>query len=184
MFVEGRQQNRVEVNGPDAVVGLLEANLLIDHGVGEIQEPIAEPERAAAVAGAHTPCPVSVSNAEATWTRIEAGGFSFCVPASMHRRGTTTWRGEDTTQWGVGDPPALPLHPQERGIPLARDQLPKFSPRDTIDGRPAKVWQVYSAGRYYSGVRFEAPRVFIAGEAGNATVLALHQALYRTARFR
>jgi hypothetical protein len=37
-FVERRYQDLVEVNGSDAVVGLFEANQLIDHRIGEIHE--------------------------------------------------------------------------------------------------------------------------------------------------
>jgi len=35
-FVEGCQQEGVEVNGPDAIVRLFQADVLVHHGVGEI----------------------------------------------------------------------------------------------------------------------------------------------------
>ena len=46
-FVEGRQQNRVEVNRPDPVVGLFQADVLVDHRIRKVQQAVLEPERAA-----------------------------------------------------------------------------------------------------------------------------------------
>jgi hypothetical protein len=102
----------------------------------------------------------------------------------MRPAGSARWRGAGTIEWGVGLPPPVLLDPQERRDPLERDPLPAFSPRDTIDGRPASLWQFYSSGRYLTGVRFDEPRVFITGVAGNEGDRALHQAVYRTVRFR
>jgi hypothetical protein len=46
-FVEGRQQGGIEVDGPDAVVGLFQTDVPIDHGTREVQEPVPKTERAA-----------------------------------------------------------------------------------------------------------------------------------------
>lgn len=61
--------------------------------------------------------------------------------------------------------------------------FPDFANRDTIGGRPAYRWKVYSSGRYLTGVRFDNPRIFITGIAANERELATHLALYRTVRF-
>lgn len=142
------------------------------------------PTPTVAVAGALAPCAMSAPYAGATWERVAVEQFSFCVPGTMRRSSASRWRGEGSIEWGIGSAPAVMLNPHERGERLARAPLPAISPLDTIDGRPAKVWQFVSGGRYYSGVSFEDPRLFIVGEAGNARVLGLHRALYRTVRFR
>jgi hypothetical protein len=47
-FVEGRQSDGVEVNGPDPVVGFFQADVLINHRIGQVQQLVPKPKRPAA----------------------------------------------------------------------------------------------------------------------------------------
>lgn len=61
--------------------------------------------------------------------------------------------------------------------------MPPFVERESVGGRAARFWRLYSAGTYYSGVSFEDPKVFVQGVAADERGLAVHQALYRTVCF-
>lgn len=46
-FVERRQQDRLQADRPQAVVGFFRTDLLIGQGVGDVEQPFPEPEGAA-----------------------------------------------------------------------------------------------------------------------------------------
>ena len=77
VFVERRQQDGVEVDGPDAVFGFFEPDVLIDHGVGEIEQTVAEAEGAAGRDLLHEEVPGVLEGREA----IRVGTRGRCVAA-------------------------------------------------------------------------------------------------------
>jgi hypothetical protein len=54
---------------------------------------------------------------------------------------------------------------------------------EAIGGLEAQVWRNRFGTAYYTGARWDSPRVWVTGEAGAADVADLQVTIFRTVRF-
>ncbi len=122
---------------------------------------------------------------------VAADGFTFCVPPGWHGSGRTWRRGEGSVTWGTGAPPRTAVRTEVRTVPASEiettpagvpdSDLRRFT--EVIGGQDAQVWRNRFGGAYYTGVRWDGPRVWLTGEAGGPETADLQLKIFRTVRF-
>lgn len=137
-------------------------------------------------------CTARVPSADVSgWQRVEAEGFTFCVPPGWSASGRTWSRGAARVTWGVGNTVAeadLPGGVQAANKPApacvsSPEKRVQIHPTaEVIGGRPAQVWRSRYARGFYTGAHWSAPHVYIVGEASDAAAADLEMTIVRTAR--
>ena len=139
-------------------------------------------------------CTARVLNVDLSgWREVRATGFTFCVPADWTQRDRQWQLRSSSVEWNTGDPPprsgrfkvvvapaGSPVPATSGGIPRPED---RFNATETIGGRRAELNRAKMGDRYQTSARWQAPNVYLDGEAGNLAAAELHLTIYRTVRF-
>ncbi|HET7233486.1 MAG TPA: hypothetical protein VFJ16_25975 [Longimicrobium sp.] len=139
-------------------------------------------------------CNAEVSSADVSrWRRVEAMGFTFCVPPDWSASGDRAWsRGTARVTWGISrnvaasDIPSL-VEAASRAMPAcvsapARGSDVHPTP-EMIGGRQAHVWRASYPRGFYTGGHWYDPHFYIVGEAGDAATADLEMAIVHTVRW-
>jgi hypothetical protein len=150
------------------------------------------PATGPAVGSAAHACSARVPAADVSaWHRVEAEGFTFCVPPDWSASGRSWSRGTARVTWGLGSAVASADVPQ-----IARAaSRPAFActsgptkhiqihpTAEVIGGREAQVWRDHVRQGFYTGGHWSAPHFYIVGEASDAATADLEMTILRTAR--
>lgn len=146
-----------------------------------------ETEPAATSADAIVSCGVAAPGTEG-WKLVDAGDYTFCVPAEWRvREGRATHGGTDV-RWRSGARVETRV-PLVVGRVNSREAIPRrpgpgaVSARESIGGREARLWSVPGNPRYQTGVDFTEPAMHFTGEAADERLADVHLRVYRTIRF-
>jgi len=142
-----------------------------------------------------TPCTASVRNADLTgWQRVQARGFTFCVPSNWSGSRTRWRHGEASITWGTGQPPArtatatrvVRVPAGDPIPPSVPDQAPGGEARrfsESIGGVDAELY-ANQLGQYYAtGATWNAKSIYFQGDAHDPLTAELELTIYRTVRF-
>ena len=138
-------------------------------------------------------CTASVPAVDlSAWRLVTAQGFTFCVPPEWRGSGRTWHRGNATISWGLGEPARREVRTELRTVPASQaGSPPAGAPPDSdirrfaeaIGGRDAQLWRNRFGRAYYTGARWDSPRVWLTGEANGPDAADLEVTIFRTVRF-
>jgi hypothetical protein len=138
-------------------------------------------------------CGARVAQADVSrWQRVEALGFTFCVPPDWRASGGRSWsRGNARVTWGISrlvaqaDVPPIVQASASPGFSCvsapARGADLHMTP-ETIGGRQAQVWRSSYPRGFYTGGHWHDPHFYVVGEAPDAATADLEMVIVRTVR--
>jgi hypothetical protein len=141
-----------------------------------------------------TPCTASVPKVDLTgWARVQARGFTYCVPPDWHGSGSEQRRGQASITWGTGQPPVRTASVTRVVKVRAGDPLPpppdQLSDADTrrfsesIGGADADLYENRVGLDYYTGATWDSMSIYFQGEAHDRSTAELEVTIFRTVRF-
>jgi hypothetical protein len=137
--------------------------------------------------GPATNCEVPAPSTE-VWKQVDAGTFTFCVPATWRQTSGDTYRGEGGwIRWGTGSRPRGRLVRSVVTVPAGQTpSVPGEQRRftESIGGSVAELWDNQLDGTFYTGAEWKTPApVYVYGQSKSFSVRNKQLQVYRTVRF-
>jgi hypothetical protein len=135
-------------------------------------------------------CRIAVEGSDvSTWREVLTSDFTLCVPPDWVVNEGDARRGSSEIEWGRGALPdkvigLSPVFLSPGGAPAPRlpdGDLRRFS--EDIGGYRAQLFRNRFGTKYYTGISWEAPAVWLTGEATSLRSADVQIAIYRTVRF-